>query len=243
MRGLFTSTIAAVLFGAAIVSSQAQAPQGEQREPEPGGQKPVTQTPADGNNQPGKETQSAGQQSGDTTVTYRGYLRKSPTGRGYTITPIAERKGTGASASTPGAAGVAGTPVGTSGTPAVSYVIAGGDAMLDFATLANQCVDIVGTVAPTSGMQGGAGAAGNAGAAGGEVAAGVAAGGNAGPGAGAKGPETTTRQEGAQAGAGAPGNVGGEVGAGVAAGGNAGAARQQTLTVTTIRPADGTCTE
>ena len=80
MRGIFTSTFAAIVLGAAIVSSQAQAPQGGQSDP--GGQKPDPQGPAGGNTQPSTQTPSANQ-GRSTSTTYKGYLRKSATG-GYT---------------------------------------------------------------------------------------------------------------------------------------------------------------
>jgi hypothetical protein len=67
MRGIFTSTFAAIVLGAAIVSSQAQAPD--------------SQTPAGGNTQPSTQTPSANQ-GRSTSTTYKGYLRKSATG-GY----------------------------------------------------------------------------------------------------------------------------------------------------------------
>lgn len=122
MKASSTRTFAAVVLSAAIASAQTPAPKGGQ-------------TPSGGDTASGAQTR------------YRGYLRGSAA-TGFTISPITDRRAS-ATATAPGGA-AAGASVGTSGTAeAVTYnVVAGPSAKTDLARMADQCVEIVGTLVP-----------------------------------------------------------------------------------------------
>jgi hypothetical protein len=208
MKVIFTSTVAALVLGAAIASAQTPAPRADQ---EAGGQaqQPSTAQPAgaqtpsptpSGAQKPSAEREQTTASKGQT---YKGYLRGGA--NGWTFSPMSDR-----AASTAGAAGAAGasSPTATSGRDTTFNLVAGGGSV-DFTKLANQCVEIVASSAPASGASSSAGAA---------------AGGAATPG-----------------GAGATAG-----GAGAAAGGagmsSSSSSTARTLTVTTIRAAEG-CTQ
>ena len=141
MKSIVTGTFAAFVLGAAIASSQT---------PPPAGQAPAGAKPADEQTKPAGQAEPAGQKSATAkpqTQTYRGYLRGSEAS-GWTIAPMTARSG---ASSTAGATATAG------GAAPVTYKVVVADASkTDLASLADQCVEIVGMLAPESGA-GGAG--------------------------------------------------------------------------------------
>ena len=139
MRTLFTGTIAALVLGAAVASSQTPPP----AQTPPAAQTPSAQTPP---SQPPAQAKPA-----EKTTTYRGFLRGSDAS-GWTISPIADRPASAA----PGATATAGavTPSG----PTYS-VIAPAVSKVKLSDMADQCVEIVGVLAPEGAVSSGAGAA------------------------------------------------------------------------------------
>ena len=150
MKSVITGTFAAFVLGAAIASSQT---------PAPAGQAPAGAKPADEQTKPAGQAEPAGQRStAAKPQTYRGYLRGSAAS-GWTISPIDARA---AASSTAGATATAG------GANAVTYkVVAADSSKADFASMADQCVEIVGVLAPESGAGRTSPAAGGAAGAGG----------------------------------------------------------------------------
>jgi hypothetical protein len=225
MKVIFTGTLAAFVLGAAIASSQTPAGQGPSQGQQPSGtQRPTTET----RNQTNK-TQ---------TATYRGYLRGSAT-EGFTISPIGNRT----TGSTSRSAGASGTAVGTSGEMQTYSVMTGEGANVNLASMANQCVEIVGSLSPETGMSPGAHMGGGAHTPG--VSSGASAGGLTPDAAGGQAPENPG-QLATTPGANTPtGNApGANTPAGNAPGANtSGHTMHRTLTVTRIRAVQGGCTQ
>jgi hypothetical protein len=139
MKSIITGTLAAFVLGAAIASSQTppagQAPAGAQPsadQTQPRGQAPTPATP---------------QRSTSATQTYRGFLRGSEAS-GWTISPMASRAG---------ATGTAGATATAGATPTTYSVMTSQGSKVDLAPLADQCVEIVGALAPESATGGAAG--------------------------------------------------------------------------------------
>ena len=142
MRTLFTGTIAALLLGAAVASSQTPPAQ------PPAGQTPPSTAQPSGQTKPADQTTPASPTAGQKPpmakgTTYRGFLRGSDTS-GWTFSPIADK---GASAA-PGATATAG-PGAAAGATTYS-IVAPASAKASLSTMADQCVEIVGTLAPES---------------------------------------------------------------------------------------------
>ncbi len=132
MKSILTGTVAAFVLGAAIASSQT---------PPPAGQAPAGAKPSDeqaqpaGQTEPGQRTATAKPQ----TSTHRGILKGSAT-TGWTISPIGARS---AATSTAGATATAG------GADALTYsVVAADPSKVNLESMADQCVEIVGVLAP-----------------------------------------------------------------------------------------------
>jgi hypothetical protein len=266
MRVIFTGTFAAFVLGAAIASSQTQQPSGTQ------------QQGAGGQSQTQSDTQRQGNQSNQKQTTIRGYLRGSAAS-GWTITPVGTGSGAGASGST-AAGGTTSGAGGTSSAGTATYmVVAPTGGSVNLANMADQCVEIVGSLAPetgagssagrsTSGSSGagtaGAGAGTSTGTAGtstgtaGTSTGGTSTGGGATAGAGTStGGGTTAGAGTTSAGGGTTAGAGTSTGAGTTAGaggntsrsttgntsGNMSSQSHRTLNVTTIRAAQGGCTQ
>lgn len=126
MKSILTGTFSALVLGAAIASSQTP----------PASQAPSQ--PAGGQTQPGAQGQPTEQRS--TTAkgqTYRGVLRGSDAS-GWTIAVIDARSG---------ATGTAGATA-TSGADTTYTVVAADGTKVNLTSMADQCVEVVGVVAP-----------------------------------------------------------------------------------------------
>jgi len=126
MKQIFSCTVAALVLGASIASSQtppaAQAPT------------PAPAQPAAGQAQPAEPRAAAPRSQ---TTTYKGVLKGSAT-TGWTLAPIR-----GGASTTAGATATAG------GADAVTYSIVAADgSKVDLASMANQCVEVAGVLAP-----------------------------------------------------------------------------------------------
>jgi hypothetical protein len=212
MKIMITGTIAALVLGASIASSQTPSTQSQ----------PATQ-PSGGQTQSGAQRQTADQRNQtnqNQTTTYRGYLRGSAAS-GWTISPVGDRaaaSGSAAGAATAGAGAASAGGASTGGTVTYSVVAPSGS-KVNLASLADQCVEIVGSLAPVTGTNSSADVHGAAGAAGQATASG-----NAG----------TRTTPGGNTTAGAAGNTSG----------NMSAHHNRTLNVTTIRAAaQSSCTQ
>ncbi len=129
MKSILTGTFAAFVLGAAIASSQTP----------PAGQAPSQ--PTGGQTQPGAQGQTPEQRR--TTAkgqTYRGYLRGSADS-GWTIEPIDGRSG---------ATGTAGATATSGASPTTYTVVAAEGAKVNLTSMADQCVEVVGIVAPAA---------------------------------------------------------------------------------------------
>jgi hypothetical protein len=235
MKVIFTGTLAAFVLGAAIASSQTPAGQGQTQPRQPSGTPSGDQK--SGTQQSGTDRRTTGaraQTNENQTSTYRGYLRRSAA-EGWTISPIGNRT----AGRTSGNAGASANAVGTSGEMQTYSVMAGTGSKIDLAKMADQCVEIVGSLSPETGMSssanmGGTNAPSGAGAAGGAnspAGAGAGASANAGertPDAGGQGATTPG------AGGNPPSNASGNM---------SGHNMHRTLTVTRIRAVQGGCTQ
>lgn len=141
MKVIFTGTIAAVVLGAAIASSQTPEP-AQPTAPVAAEQAQPAQPQADAPRQPAADRAQAPRSQ--STTTYRGILKGSAA-NGWTIAPIAARAA--ASTSTPGATATAGASTSSSTT---TYNVLSTDAKVDLASMADQCVEIVGSLLPES---------------------------------------------------------------------------------------------
>ncbi len=129
MKQVFSFTVAAFVLGAAIASSQtppaAQAPT------------PAPAQPAAGQAQPAEPRAAAPRTQ---TTTYKGVLKGSAT-TGWTLSPIR-----GGASNTAGATATAG------GADALTYTIVAADgSKVDLGSMANQCVEVAGVLAPEAG--------------------------------------------------------------------------------------------
>ncbi len=134
MKQIFSGTVAAFILGAAIASSQtppaAQAPT------------PAPAQPAAGQAQPAEPRAAAPRTQ---TTTYKGVLKGSAT-TGWTLSPIR-----GGASNTAGATATAGG--------ADTYTIVAADGTkVDLASMANQCVEVAGVLAPEAAGRPAAGA-------------------------------------------------------------------------------------
>ena len=130
MKQIFSGTVAAFVLGAAIASSQTPPPAAQAPTPAPA-------QPAAGQAQPAEPRAAAPRTQ---TTTYKGVLKGSAT-TGWTLSPIR-----GGSSSTAGATATAG------GADAVTYSIVAADGTkVDLASMANQCVEVAGVLAPEAG--------------------------------------------------------------------------------------------
>jgi len=146
MKSIFTGTLAVFVLGAAIASSQTP----------PAPQAPSGAQPAGGQTEPSGQGQTAGQRSATTrsqTTTYKGILKGSAT-TGWTISPIDSRSG---ATGTAGATATAGA-----GSTTTYAVVAAEGSKVNLSSMADQCVEIVGVLAPESGAAAGGAAAGGA---------------------------------------------------------------------------------
>lgn len=152
MKVIFSGTLAAFVLGAAIASSQTPYGEGQSQ-----GKQPSTAQPSGdqkgGQQQSGTQRRTTGarnQTNRNQTVTYRGFLRGSAA-EGWTILPIANR----ATGRTPRSAGASEGAVGTSGEMQTFSVMTSEGSKVDLASLADQCVEIVGSLSPDMGMSSG----------------------------------------------------------------------------------------
>ena len=141
MKVIFTGTIAAVVLGAAIASSQTPEPAQPTAPVAAEQAQPAAQPAADAPRQPAADRPQAARSQSSTT--YRGILKGSATS-GWTIAPIGARSA--AATSTPGATATAGAS--TSST--TTYNVISTDPKVDLTTMADQCVEIAGSLLPES---------------------------------------------------------------------------------------------
>ena len=142
MKSILTGTLATLVLGAAIASSQTPPP--------PAGQAPAPAPPAGAQTQPAGETQKSTPAKPQTS-TYKGVLKGSATS-GWTIAPVTAKS---AASSTAGATATAG------GADQVTYTVIATDPKVDLADMADDCVEIAGVLGPEP-SPAGAGAAGAA---------------------------------------------------------------------------------
>ena len=142
MKSILTGTLATLVLGAAIASSQT---------PPPAGQAPAS-PPAGAQTQPAQPAGETAQKSTPAkpqTTLYKGVLKGSAAS-GFTISPIAPRS---AASSTAGATATAG------GADQVTYTVIVTDPKVDLADMTDDCVEIAGVLGPEP-SPAGAGAAG-----------------------------------------------------------------------------------
>jgi hypothetical protein len=128
MKSILTGTLATLVLGAAIASSQTPPAQQAPAPPAGGATPPAVQEPAGQRSAPAKPQ----------TSTYKGILKGSAAS-GWTISPITARSG---AANTPGATATAG------GDQVTYTVVAAEGGKVDLASMADDCVEISGVLSP-----------------------------------------------------------------------------------------------